>query len=68
MPSPSVPDWVAGLAERAARADGQPPFSDQSLIDLGEGHRELIAVGTKAAAIVTPDADEAEFVVDPAAR
>lgn len=68
MPSPSVPDWVAGLAERATRADGQPPFSDQSLIDLGDGHRELIALGTDAAAIVTPDAAEAEFVVDPAAR
>jgi mycothiol synthase len=68
VPSPSVPDWVAGLAERAARADGQPPFSDQSLIDLGEGHRELIASGTDAAAIVTPDATEAEFVVDPGTR
>jgi mycothiol synthase len=68
VPSPSVPDWVAGLAERATRADGQPPFSDQSLIDLGEGHRELIALGTDAAAIVTPDAAEAEFVVDPGAR
>jgi mycothiol synthase len=68
VPSPSVPDWVAGLAERATRADGQPPFSDQSLIDLGEGHRELIALGTDAAAIVTPDAAEAEFVVDPGTR
>jgi mycothiol synthase len=68
VPSPSVPDWVAGLAERATRADGQPPFSDQSLIDLGDGHRELIASGTDAAAIVTPDATEAEFVVDPGAR
>jgi mycothiol synthase len=68
VPSPSVPDWVAGLAERATRADGQPPFSDQSLIDLGEGHRELIASGTDAAAIVTPDAAEAEFVVDPGTR
>jgi mycothiol synthase len=68
VPSPSVPDWVAGLAERATRADGQPPFSDQSLIDLGEGHRELIASGTDAAAIVTPDATEAEFVVDPGTR
>jgi mycothiol synthase len=68
VPSPSVPDWVAGLAERATRADGQPPFSDQSLIDLGEGHRELIASGTDAAAIATPDAAEAEFVVDPGAR
>ncbi|MEO6505945.1 MAG: mycothiol synthase [Terrimesophilobacter sp.] len=68
MPSPLVPDWVAGLTERAARTDGQPPFSDQSLIDLGEGHRELIALGMDAAAIVSSDAAEAEFVVDPAAR
>jgi mycothiol synthase len=68
VPSPSVPDWVVGLAERASRADGQPPFSDQSLIELADGHRELIALGTEAAAIIAPDAAEAEFVVDPAAR
>ena len=68
MPSPSVPDWVAGLADHATRIDGAPPFSDQSLIDLGDGHRELIALGTDAAAIITPDAAEAEFVVDPDAR
>lgn len=68
MPSPSVPDWVAGLADHATRIDGAPPFSDQSLIDLGAGHRELIALGTDAAAIITPDAAEAEFVVDPDAR
>jgi mycothiol synthase len=68
VPSPSVPDWVRALAERASRADGQPPFSDQSLIDLGEGRRGLIAIGTDAAAIATPDAADAEFVVDPGAR
>ncbi|MEO7005646.1 MAG: mycothiol synthase [Terrimesophilobacter sp.] len=68
VPSPLVPDWVAGLTARAAHADGQPPFSDQSLVDLGEGQRELIALGKDAAAIVTSDAVEAEFVVDPAAR
>ncbi|GAB3038327.1 hypothetical protein GCM10027052_16950 [Parafrigoribacterium mesophilum] len=68
MPSPSVPDWVAALADRAARADGQPPFSDQSLIDLADRRRDLIALGTDAAAIISPDATDAEFVVDPDAR
>jgi mycothiol synthase len=66
--SPSFPDWLAGLIERASRADGQPPFSDQSLVELAAGQRRLIALGTDAAAIVATDAAEAEFVVDPAAR
>jgi mycothiol synthase len=68
VPSPSIPDWVAGLASRATRADGQPPFSDQSLIELADGHRDLIAFGTDAAAIVSRDGADAEFVVEPDAR
>jgi mycothiol synthase len=66
--SPSFPDWLAGLIERATRADGQPPFSDQSLVELAAGQRELIAPGTDAAAIFAADAAEAEFVVDPDSR
>ncbi|HEY9477042.1 MAG TPA: mycothiol synthase [Microbacteriaceae bacterium] len=71
MRSPSFPDWLAGLIERASEADGQPPFSDQSLVELAAGQRRLIAVGTDAAAIFAPSASgeaEAEFVVDPASR
>ncbi|MCU1413607.1 MAG: mshD [Microbacteriaceae bacterium] len=63
MPQQSAPD--AGLISRARAADGQPPFSDQSLVDLRQGARTLIAVES-AAAIVGQG--EAEFVVDPDAR
>ena len=72
---------LRALAARARAVDGQPPFSDQSLIDLGTGVSELIWIGDVAAAIVTAPigsaptgsaqvgtATEAEFVVDPDAR
>jgi mycothiol synthase len=52
--------------ERARAADGQPPFSDQSLVDLRTGERELLALGEYAAALVS--ATEAELVVDPDVR
>lgn len=68
MLSPSIPDWLPALAQRAAAADGQPPFSDQSLVELAAGQRELVALGTDAAAIFAPESSEAEFVVDPDAR
>lgn len=58
--------WLPGLITRAKAADGQPPFSDQSLVDLRTGARRLVAIGTSAAALAS--ATEAEFVVDPAAR
>jgi mycothiol synthase len=45
--------------------DGQPPFSDQSLIELRRGERRLILVDGAAAILA---AGEAEFVVDPDAR
>ena len=63
---PSRPDWFAVLVQRAARADGQPPFSDGSLVELATGRRRLLAIGDVAAALYTPG--EAEFVVDPDAR
>jgi mycothiol synthase len=64
--SPSRPDWLDVLIQRATRADGQPPFSDGSLVDLATGARELLVIGDVAAALVRDG--EAEFVVDPDAR
>jgi mycothiol synthase len=61
-----IPEWVGALISRAKAADGQPPFSDQSLVDLRTGARELIALDHDAAALLAPG--EAEFVVDPDAR
>jgi len=63
---PSRPDWFDMLIQRSARADGQPPFSDGSLVELATGRRRLLAIGDVAAALYTPG--EAEFVVDPDAR
>ncbi|MHC5797570.1 mycothiol synthase [Lacisediminihabitans sp. FW035] len=65
MPSPSIPDALARLIERARDADGQPPFSDGSLVQLRTGEKQLLE--TDDAAAVYSGA-EAEFVVDPAAR
>jgi len=71
---PSVPDpeFLNRLAARAFAADGHPPFSDQSLVDLRTGARELVTIDAVAAALVTPSSAgrvrEAEFVVDPDAR
>jgi len=64
LPAPSTPD-LAGLIKRSRAADGQPPFSDQALVDVRTGARHVLVVGS-ATAIVGPG--EAEFVVDPAAR
>jgi mycothiol synthase len=65
-PLDARPDWLDVLIQRATRADGQPPFSDGSLVELATGARQILAVGDVAAALVS--ADEAEFVVDPDAR
>jgi mycothiol synthase len=65
-PLASRPDWLDMLIQRAARADGQPPFSDGSLVELATGARELLAIGDVAAALLGDG--EAEFVVDPDAR
>lgn len=75
MPSPSdppadgrrhLPGWLTALIERAAQVDGQQPFSDQSLVELAAGGRELLAIGEDAAAVAS--AAEAELVVHPDAR
>lgn len=65
---------LARLIAEAARADGQPPFSDQSLVDLRAGARVGIAAEIDGAiggiSIMTTDAEpaEAEIVVSPAFR
>ena len=62
----SAPDWLTRLIDRSRRSDAQPPFSDQSLVDLRTGARQLVAIDEVAAALVS--STEAEFVVDPDAR
>jgi mycothiol synthase len=64
-----VPD-LQQLIARARTADGQPPFSDQALVDLRTGERSLIEVPFGAAIVshATVGPSEAEFVVDPDAR
>ncbi|MEO7147726.1 MAG: mycothiol synthase [Terrimesophilobacter sp.] len=77
MTTPLMRDRVEELARRAQAIDDQPPFSDQSLLELGRGVRRLITVtldGKPAdadrkisgAAIIGPD--EFELVVDPDSR
>lgn len=64
FPAPSTPD-LSGLISRARAADGQPPFSDQALVDLRTGSRNLLTVGAATAIL---GVGEAEFVVEPDAR
>ena len=66
LSGPAVPAWLEHAHRPAKPMDGQPPFSDQSLVDLGLGNRELVAIGQDAAAIAS--ATEAELVVRPEAR
>jgi len=58
--------FLRTLTERSRRVDGQPPFSDQSLVDLVSGRRRLITAEIDgrlaAAAILTVDTG----AVDPA--
>ena len=61
----SAPELLAGLIARARAADGAPPFSDQSLIELGAGGRRMLGDGTGA--VVFSDT-EFELVVDPEHR
>ena len=62
--------WLAGLIERARAVDGQPPFSDGSLIALAQGERRLVRHEQSAAIVTTAKSgtNEAEFVVEPDAR
>jgi mycothiol synthase len=67
-------EFLDGLIARATLADRQPPFSDQSVVDLESGARQLVVLAARekpaAAAIVlfATDSFEAEFVVDPLER
>lgn len=76
-----VPDPAAltDLAQRATRADDDPPFSDQTLVDVRSaraGLRSVIATEDGAlvgVAVINPDSDQAstftvELVVDPERR
>ena len=67
-------DFLPALVAAATAADGQPPFSDQSLVDFSAGTRRLLTVPAGGeplgAALVAQDGDttEAELVVHPDAR
>ena len=47
------PSWLPALIEKAQNFDGQPPFLDQSLIELREGTKTALAIGDVAIAIAT---------------
>jgi mycothiol synthase len=66
LPRPSTADRLQRIVEQARAHDGQPPFSDLSLVELRTGVRSLVLVDDLAAAIVAET--EAEFVVVPDAR
>ncbi len=72
--APWTHDFLTGLIARATLADRQPPFSDQSLVDLESGARQLVVLAARekpaAAAIVlfASTSFDAEFVVDPLER
>jgi mycothiol synthase len=69
LPSPSIPDSLARLIERARDVDGQPPFSDGSLLQLRTGEKTLLELdGTVVYSAAVYSSAEAEFVVDPAGR
>jgi mycothiol synthase len=61
----SAPDRLAGLIARARAADGVPPFSDQSLVELADGNRWLL--GSEAGSAVL-SATEFELVIEPELR
>lgn len=73
------PAALTDLAQRATRADGDPPFSDQTLVDVRSaraGLRSVTATEDGAlvgSALINPDSDQAstftvELVVDPERR
>ena len=66
----SLPDWLDPLIARAKAADGQPPFSDQALVDARRGERGILVTGDYGIALVSAGSAgaEAELVIDPDAR
>lgn len=63
--STSTPEPLAELIERARAVDGEPPFSDQSLVELHRAERTLISAEHGAAVFST---EELELVIDPEHR
>lgn len=62
----AAPAWFETLVRAATAADGQPPFSDQALVDLATGSRTLTGIAPVAAAVHSPI--ELELVVAPDSR
>ncbi|GEC98044.1 mycothiol acetyltransferase [Kocuria varians] len=73
------PEALVALAQRAEQADGEPPFSDQTVVDIRSGRAGVTAVTATdgeslvGAAVVVPQPDAAstftvELVVDPEHR
>jgi mycothiol synthase len=62
----SAPSWLPSLISRSLAVDGQPPFSDQALVDVRTGVRRVLALGAIGAALVGDGS--AELVIDPDAR
>lgn len=64
------PEAILALAERAARADGDPPFSDQTLLDVRAGRSDVSCVlatddgALVGAAVVAAQSDRAATTVE----
>jgi len=58
--------WFPRLIERARATDGQPPFSDSSLVEFATGERTVLVIDESAIALAA--FPEAEFVVAPEVR
>ncbi|MEO6942451.1 MAG: mycothiol synthase [Terrimesophilobacter sp.] len=63
--TPSIPESLVELIAAAKSVDGQPPFSDQSLLELERGDRTLVR--TEHGAAIVGD-DEVELVIAPDER
>lgn len=68
--TPSTPERLGALIVAARSVDGQPPFSDQSLVELERGERTLVASeqGTELVGAAVIGTDEFELVIHPDAR
>ena len=58
--------WFPRLIERARATDGQPPFSDGSLVEFATGERTVLVIDESAIALAA--FPETEFVVAPEVR
>ncbi|CAN5287561.1 mycothiol synthase [soil metagenome] len=58
------------MVSRALKADGQPPFSDQTLVDARSGVTRFIESfdGSRLVGVAAVSGDTLELVVDPGAR